>query len=368
MAGEQGTGASTPAGAGGRLVSLDAYRGLIMLTLLAGSIFHSFKDQPGLHWLYVQNEHVEWEGLVYWDLIQPSFMFMVGAALPFALAKRREQGATWEQRLRHVLLRAVNLVLIGLLLDNIGAEYPEIGFMRVLQQIAFGYVLAFFVAERGWRAQALAAGGILIGYHLLWVLNPWNGPGGPWALGNENIGSALDRWAIGRNYRGYYVGLNAIPSTATILFGVLAGDLIRCRLPHRRTLELLIGAGGAAILVGLAVSPGAPIIKRIWTPSFALLSGGCTTLILAAFYWLIEVRGHSRWAFPLVVVGMNSIAAYVLSSAFGSWFRSATGAWIACLEPAAGPVWFPVLQRTLFVAAAWGVLYWLYRRKIFFKA
>jgi predicted acyltransferase len=197
--------------------------------------------------------------------------------------------------------------------------------------------------------------------------NPWNGPGGPWAMGFENIGGAFDRWMLDRNYSGFYVGLNAIPATATILFGVMAGGLIQKALPHAVTLRVLITAGVAAILLGLAVSPWFPLIKRIWTPSFAVYAGGWTTLMLALFYWIIEIKGHRRWAFPLVVVGMNSIAAYVFAGAFGSWFKRVTGVWIKGLEQPMGPAWFPVFERVLFVAFAWWMLYWLWRRRIFFK-
>jgi len=350
-----------------RLASLDAYRGLIMLTLLCGGIFHSLKGNADWSWLYVQNEHVVWEGCVYWDLIQPSFMFMVGVAMPFALLRRASLGASWGQQLRHVLLRALNLVVLGILLDNFGSEKIQIGFIRVLQQIAFGYVAAFFVVGRSFLTQGAAAALILAGYQLAWMFNPYNGAGGPWAVGNENLGSAFDQWLLGRNYSGYYVGLNAVPSTATIIFGVMAGQLLSLRLPAKRTAATLLAAGLGGVALGLAVSPWFPLIKRIWTPSFAVFAGGATTLILLGFYWLIEVMGWRRWAFPLVVVGMNSIAAYVLGQVGGGWFRQATGAWIGGLEDDLGKDWFPVFQRALFAAAAWGVLYWLYRRRIFFK-
>ena len=357
-----------PAGTQERVISLDAYRGLIMLTLLAGGIFHSLKGHPYFDWLAVQNEHVAWRGCVYWDLIQPSFMFMVGVAMPFALARREALGESWGQRLRHVLARALVLVLIGLILDNFGAEQWNIGFIRVLQQIAFGYVAAFFVVGRSFRVQAVTAASILIGYNVLWMFNPWNGPGGPWAMGNENIGSAFDHWLLGRHYKGYYVGMNAIPSTATIIFGVMAGQLILKRLPPRQTMPILLAAGIGGIALGLAVSPWLPLIKRIWTPSFAVFAAGCTTLMLLFFYWAIEARGRSRWAFPLVVVGMNSIAAYVIGNAFGGWFKSLSAAWIGWLAGPLGASWFPVFERTLFAAFGWAVLFWLYRKRIFFKA
>jgi predicted acyltransferase len=350
-----------------RLLSLDAYRGMIMSTLLCGPIFGSLRGHPAWNWLYTQNEHVAWEGCVYWDLIQPSFMYMVGVAMPFALARRAALGESWAKRFRHVLLRALNLILVGVLLDNVGAGTWSIGFIRVLQQIAIGYVLGFFVVGTSFHTQGLAALAILVSYNLLWMLNPWNGPGGPWAMGNENIGSALDLWLLGRHYSGYYVGMNAIPSTATIIFGVMAGQVIMDRRSPRKKMLILLSAGLGGIVAGLAVSPWLPLIKRIWTPSFAVYAAGWTTLMLLLFYWTIEVMGWKKWAFPLVVVGTNSIAAYVLASAFGGWFRSLTGAWIGWLRGPLGSMWFPVLQHFIVFCSAWLVLYWLWRRRIFFK-
>jgi predicted acyltransferase len=353
--------------ASARLVSLDAYRGLIMLTLLCGGIFHSLAGYPGWDWLARHNEHVDWQGTVYWDLIQPAFMYMVGVAMPFAFAARTARGDGWRAQALHALRRAAMLVLIGVLLDHVGAERVQIGFIRVLQQIAFGYLVAFLVLGRSLRTQALVVAAILVGYQVLWMANPWNGPGGPWARGNENIGSAFDFWMLGRYYSGYYVGLNAIPSSATIILGVMAGQFIQASRDARRTAVTLVLAGAAGLVVGMAVSPWFPIIKRIWTPSFTLYSAGWTTQMLAAFYWAVEVKGWRRWTFPLVVVGINSIAAYVIGNAFGGWFRSATRAWVDVLAPVLGPVWLPVLQHALFALTAWTVLLWLYRRRVFFK-
>lgn len=351
----------------GRWVSLDAYRGLVMFTLLLGGVFHSLKGVSGWDWLYRQNEHVAWAGCVYWDLIQPAFMFLVGAAIPLARARRAALGESVARQWRHAALRAFHLVALGIFLDHVGAERIQIGFIRVLQQIAPGYLLGFLLAGRGLRRQALVAAAGLAGYHLLWVFNPWNGPGGPWAMGHENLGGAFDRWMLGRNYSGYYVGLNAVPSAITILFGVMAGEWVQGSRPGSRTLGGLLAAGLAGVVAGWAVSPWMPLIKRIWTPSFAVFAGGWTTLMLAGFYWLVEVRGCRRAVFPLVVVGMNSTAAYVLGNAFGGWFRSASGAWIGWLRGPLGEVGFPILQRVAFAVAAWAVLHWLHRRRIFFK-
>ena len=185
--------------------------------------------------------------------------------------------------------------------------------------------------------------------------------------GNENIGSALDFRLLGRNYSGYYVGMNAIPSTATIIFGVMAGQLIL------RTTD----AGGpaassccrlAGVWVGPRPQPVVPVDQAHLDAELRYFAGGCTTLMLLAFYWTIEVKGWKKWSFPLVVVGMNSIAAYVLGNAFGGWFRSFSGGLDCRAEGTRwGPPGFPSCKTLLFALAAWVVLYWLYRRKIFFK-
>lgn len=350
-----------------RLESLDTLRGMIMLALLCGGIFESLKGHPTWGWLHDQTEHVAWEGCVFWDLIQPAFMLMVGVAMPFAFAARTMRGETWTRQLGHALLRASKLLAIGIWLDHIGASKIQIGFIRVLQQIAFGYLAAFFVLGASPRRVALTATAILVGYHCLWVLNPYNGPGGPWAPGNENLGSVLDRWLLGRNYLNLYVGLNAVPSTATILFGVLAGKLLHGTADRAGAARRLLGAGLCGVLLGLAASPWFPLIKRIWTPSFAVYSGGWVILLLGGLYLLIDVLGIRRWTRPFVVVGANSIAAYVLGNAFRPWFNSAFGIWSAWLRLPLGDVGFPILQSALFAAWAWLVLYWLHRRKIFLK-
>lgn len=355
-----------------RLVSLDAYRGLVMLTLLFGNVFGSLKGHPNWHWLYVQNEHVEWEGCSLWDLIQPAFMFIVGVAMPFAFAVRSAKGDSWVKQLLHVLMRAGMLILVGVALDNFGATTWSFGFIRVLQQMAFGYVVAFFVLGRPLWVQGVVAAVIFVGYTLFWVFNPWNGPHGPWAMTGENAGRAFDRWMLflsnpRRNYTGHYVGLNAIPEAANMIFGVMAGQtILRSKSPGRAVLALA-AAGLVGIYVGFAASPAVPLVKRIWTPSFAVFSAGWTTLFLAGFYRAIDVMGSKWWTFPLVVVGTNSIAAYVMGQVFAGWFRSLTGAWVNWLADPLGPLLFPIFQKVLFAAAAWLVLWWLYRRRIFFK-
>lgn len=377
-----------------RLRSLDAYRGFIMALLICNGFgFATFKGHPTWGWLAAQVDHVKWEGCVFWDLIQPAFMFMVGVAMPFAFAKRQAAGDSWGLQLRHACLRALNLCLVGIALDCITGNAFTIGFMRVLQQIAVGYVLAFLLLGRSYWTQGITAALILIGYTAAWMLYPGNDPAGPWAMGNKNLGSTFDLWLVGRNYSGFYVGLNAIPSTATILFGVMCGRLVSSELPKPRVMQLILAAALAGLLLAGLLSAGAtplvPLVKRIWTASFTLWAAGWTILFLLAFYWLIEVQGWRRWPTLLVVVGMNSIFAYSMAQLFrGSFFDRGIAVFTkplaallfdhphlaeAIAKPAsyAWPeplgLWGNVLQASLVLLAEWAVLYWLYRRKLFFK-
>ena len=374
-----------------RLLSLDAYRGFIMALLICNGLgLGVFKDDATWGWLARQVDHVKWEGCVFWDLIQPSFMFMVGVAMPFAFAKRRAAGASWREQFTHTLARALGLIFLGIALDCITGGQISLGLMRVLQQIALGYVLTFLLLDRTWQTQLAAALLLLTGYTLAWMYYPGNDPQGAWVMSHQNLGGDFDQWLFSRQSTGYYVVLNFIPATATILFGVVCGRLVGSDWPRRKVLGTLLLAGLAGLALGLALSPAVPLIKRIWTASFTLYAGGWTVLFLGLFYWLIEVQAWRRWPTFLVVVGMNSIFAYTMAQVFrASFFDRAIMVFskplaLALLDPhhfpqafskpASALAWPPpfeqwgfVLQATLVLAAEWGVLYWLYRRKIFFK-
>lgn len=350
-----------------RFRSLDAYRGLIILLCLAGDIFSSLAGDPKWGWLAAQNQHSDWIGCTCWDLIQPAFEFVVGAAMSLAFFRRVERGDSWGRRLGKVMIRATALTLVGLFLDRFGDPRIQTGFMRCLPQIAFGYFVAFFVVGRSLRLQAVVAAGILVGFNLLWMFNPWNGPAGPWAMSNENIGSAFDCWMTGHYYPNLYVGMNAIPATANVIFGVMAGQLIMKGLAPWKTSMLLLFAGVGGIALGIAVNPWLPMIKHIWTASFAIFSGGCTTLILLFFYLVIEGIGWRRWAFPLVVVGANAITAYVASNLLQQWFLDTVGrTWILWLRRPTGE-WDMVIEHVYFACVAWAGLFILYRRRIFLR-
>ncbi|MCZ2150401.1 MAG: DUF5009 domain-containing protein, partial [Bryobacterales bacterium] len=191
-----------------RLTSLDAYRGLIMIALAStGFGLASLRNYPQWAWLANQVEHTAWEGCTFWDLIQPAFTFMVGVAMPFAFARRMAQGATTSVLFRHVAWRAFMLVALSNLYSNWGTAKPHLTLqlINVLSQIAFGYLLCFFITRMRFSYQAAAAAMMLAGHWALFGLFP--GPEGAFSR-EGNIGAVIDMKLLGYNYSGYYTTIN----------------------------------------------------------------------------------------------------------------------------------------------------------------
>ena len=369
--------------AGGRAGWLDAFRGFTMICLVSrGFGFPRIHDLgPTQAAVADQFDHTAWAGVTAWDLVQPFFMFIVGAAMPFAFAKRRATGGSWLGGLPGVLKRCGLLLLWSHLL-MIGTGGPPVAWhwelINVLAQIAFTYLIAYLVLDTSWKLQGATALGLLAlhaAMHLFWT---GVGPAGPWAEGH-NVGTYLDQQLLGRNWKGGYATINFVSSASATIAGVMAANLLRGPLPFLRKAAVLAGVGagliGVGLLLGVVPSPEhapAPIVKRIWTASFALLSVGLTLWALLAFYAVGTAWPTVPWK-PFVVVGANCIAIYVVSILFSGQIRTilerlvgAGSAW--ALAKAGQPMaWtmFAVdwLALGVLVAAAW----WLYRRKIFFK-
>lgn len=352
-----------PGAAGARYVSLDAYRGLIMMLLVSvGLGFGALKGHPVFGVIASQVDHVEWEGAVFWDLVQPAFMLMVGVAMPFAFARRAERGATFRQNLFHVAGRSLKLIALSHVFGMWSRGTITFGLINVLSQIAFTYFLCFLIMQLRFRWQAVCAALILAGHTALFALFP--GPEGAFSR-TGNIGQVIDLAVLGRTYSGNYVTINFLSSTVTTLIGVWAGLLMMSERPLGSKMKMLAMGAVASLAAGVALSPAIPIVKRIWTASFTLYSAGWVLLLMLVFIWLVEVRGYRKLVFPLVVVGMNSIFVYVVFQMFRRGVDNMVGAvtgrfvWLGTLAP--------VAQATVTLAVIWYFCYWLYRRKIFFK-
>ncbi|PYV41354.1 MAG: hypothetical protein DMG06_17335, partial [Acidobacteria bacterium] len=346
-----------------RYLALDAYRGYIMLLLASEGLgFSELRNDPTWSRVASWFQHVPWQGGVFWDMIQPAFMFMVGVAMPFALAKRTEQGATSRDNLHHVLARSMRLIVMSQVLIWIGAGQIKPQLINVLSQIAFTYFLSYLIMQWKWRWQAVAAVGLLALWTALLFMFP--GPDGPFSKTNH-VGLVVDRWIFHYDYDPAYSTLNFIASTVWTLAGVWAGLLLMARKTDREKLKLLAAGMIFSFAASLGLRPWIPMIKQLCTASFMLYSLGWVLFMLIGFYLVIEVLSYRKWTFLLVVVGANSIFIYSLSMVLSGWLDRAVGVftfhykWIGTLAP--------VAQSCTVLAVMWYACYWLYQRKIFLK-
>jgi len=359
-----GSASASPVTAQPRYLALDAYRGFIMVVLVsAGFGFPELAKHPSYRMIASWFDHVPWEGGVFWDMIQPAFMFMVGVAMPFAMARRMEEGARFPQLFRHILMRTLRLVLLSQILISIGEGGVRFQLINVLSQIAFTYFLCFLIMQFRFRWQAAIAALLLAGHWALFALFP--GPQGAFSQ-TGNVGAVIDKAVLGYTYRGYYVTINFVTSAVTTLFGVWTGMLVRTQKSHLEKLKIFVGAMMACFAGGLLLAwLGNPLVKRLWTSSWTLYSTGWVLLMMLGFYSVIEIAGCRKWAFPLVVVGMNSIFIYSINQVLRGWIDRSLGVFTGRFQFLGAPA--PVVESCAVLLVMWYLCYWLYRRKIFFK-
>jgi heparan-alpha-glucosaminide N-acetyltransferase len=380
--------ATTPspvrAGASGaRVVSIDAYRGL------PGNGFWAF--------LAHHQSHVPWIGCSLHDLIQPSFTFLVGVALPFSLARRATEGQPQWHRTLHAFWRAFILILLGVFLRSIGRSQTYWTFEDTLTQIGLGYGFLYLLALRSVRVQWTALGIILAGYWLAFALYPLPGAGFDWAKAgvtpdsaqqltgfaahwskNTNLAWAFDGWFMNlfprehpfTNNGGGYSTLSFIPTLGTMILGLIAGGILRSERASQAKVRWLALAGIGGLVVGwlLGALGICPVVKRIWTPSWTVFSGGWCFLLLAGFYSVIDGWNRRAWAFPLVVVGMNSIAAYLIAHLFAGFISDALPRHLGhSVFSVFGPAYEPLLLGIGILLVEWWLLWWMHRRKLFLR-
>jgi len=357
----------------GRMLSLDAFRGFTMLLLLAegthlyGAILRSTPEGSLLHSVATQFTHHPWNGLRFWDLVQPAFMFIVGVALPFAVAKRRQLGMSDAQITGHVLYRALVLLLLGVGLHSVYAGRLVWELWNVLAQLAIAYPLAFLLMRYRARSQIAASVALLLITELLY--RQWPVPGFDQAFVQaHNFGAWLDMLLMGKLNSGGWVAINCVPTAAHVIWGVLAGQLLRGNLPAAKKIQRLVTFGAICVVVGYALNPLTPIIKRIATSSFVIVSAGWCLLALALSYWLIDVRGVRKWAFPGLVLGMNSIFIYLFGETVGpQWVNPTVAIFTTGFFWWLGAGLLAVFTATVVLGLEWSLCYWLYRRRIFIR-
>ena len=385
-----------------RVASIDVLRGLVMCLMLAEAmrlwtLQRAFPESAFWAFVAYHTTHVPWRGLSLHDLIQPAFSFLVGAALPFSIARRRAAGTPFARMLGHAVWRSLVLILLGIFLRSLGRPRTYWTFEDTLTQIGLGYTWLFLLAFARLRVQAAAFLLLLAGYWAAFVLYPAPGPGFDYgAVGvpagwphlwqgylshfnkNSNVAWAFDVWFLNLFPReqpflyngGGWITLAFVPTLATMLLGLWAGEWLRSARPPRETLRGLVAGGAALTAAGLLLDllHVVPIVKRIWTSSYTLYSGGLIVLLLAALHAALELKGWRRWAFPLVVVGANSIAVYVMSWTLEPFVASALVRHLG-RRPflVLGEPFEPVLLGAGVLLIFWVVLFWMYRRRIFLR-
>ena len=384
-----------------RNIAVDAYRGFVMLLMMAevlqlSRLAEAFPASAVIGFLAYHQTHVDWAGCSLHDMIQPSFSFLVGVALPYSVARRQAEGRPMGALFGHALWRSLLLVALGVFLRSMHARQTYFTFEDTLSQIGLGYPFLFLLAFRPVRTQWTALGLILAGYWLAWALYPVAGPGFDYqAVGvpadwqhhysglaahwnkNNNFGNAFDQWFLNLFPRekpfvangGGYLTLSFVPTLGTMILGLIAGGWLRLSAPAIPYRKLLIAGAAGLILGGLLHVTGiCPVVKRIWTPSWTLFSGGWCFLFLAAFCWVIETRGYRKWAFPLVVIGLNSIAAYLIAHLFEDFiatsFQIHLGQGVFAMFGAALEHF---IRGVVVLTVYWLILFWMYRRKLFLR-
>jgi predicted acyltransferase len=358
-----------------RVASIDALRGFDMFWITGGEvIIHALhKLHPGVttNALDRQFEHVPWAGFHFYDLIFPLFLFVVGVVLPFSLTKRLEAGADRARLYRHIITRLVVLFLLGLVYNGLlDFNFHDLRIAGVLQRIALCYFFAaLIVMNTRVRGQVAFFAGILLVYWAVMKLVPVPLVGAGVLTPAGNLASFIDRHVLPLPYCCFGLGdnegiLSTLPAIATALMGVLAGQWLRSRRsPNRKALGLAV-AGAASLLIGFGWSLNFPIIKNLWTSSFVLVAGGWSLLLLALFYWIIDVRGYRRWSFFFTVIGVNAITMYLVYRFFD--FGTITSIFVHGFINDLGPI-KPLFWAISVVMTGWLFLYFLYRQKIFLK-
>ncbi len=302
-----------------RVTSIDFFRGFTMFLLIGEStrLYSHLLSMNNGFAQFVGNQlhHHEWHGLHFWDLIQPFFMFIVGASIPFAVANRRKKGATEKSIMLHAIQRSLLLLLLGWALYCVGPGKIVFRLQDVLAQLSVTYLVAFLIRDKSFTFQVSLTLIILLFIDLAYRFFPVEGFNHPWVV-YENLGSWVNNKIEGVDKASPWASLNAIPTIAHTVWGVLCGKLLMSNKPAIQKIKFLLIAGISALVIGYTIDALdiTPIIKKIATSSFVFVSGGYAILALTFSYWLIDVKKiFVNGSLIFRIVGMNCIFIYLFS-------------------------------------------------------
>jgi heparan-alpha-glucosaminide N-acetyltransferase len=404
-----------------RIASIDVYRGMVMFLMLAEVLkldkVKSLAQGDGwvaatLQWISFHTSHVEWRGCSLHDMIQPSFTFLVGTAMAFSIASRKNRGSSWGRMCLHAIWRSLILVFLGIFLRSLDKPTTNFTFDDTLTQIGLGYWILFLLSSLSIRKLIIAMAVILTGYWLAFVLYP--SPGSDFAYAsvgvpekwaehyrgigshfnkNSNLAWAFDRWWMNLFPRekpfefayGGYSTLSFVPTLGTMILGLLAGRILQFPTSAQHRQSWLWSAAAICLVLAVVIDYFGlcPIVKRIWTPSWTLWSGGLCMIWLAILNVICDLFGYRAWGWVFLVIGSNSIVAYCMSWTLEQPIEAA-------IERHFGPMTHRLVQNlsnlfyeapteaiekqlhgvligTVVLLVFWLVLLWLYRRRVFVR-
>ncbi len=357
-----------------RVLSIDVFRGLTMF-LLIGEFTHLFSymvdeqlEGTIAYYLGQQFHHHAWNGLRFWDLVQPFFMFIVGLSLPFAVNNRLKKGDSSRDILKHVIRRSLILLILGWALYCIGPGRITFRFQNVLAQIAFTYLIAYLIMNKSFRFQFAFSLGILIFTELIYRFFPVEGFNHPFTP-NENFGTWFDLLYGGADLGGHWVSFNALPTTAHTVWGVLVGKLFMSDKSKQQKFNILALTGIVMVVAGYGMDFFMPIIKRISTSSFVVVSGGWSILTMAILFWIVDIKNlKGRWTLFFQVVGINSLFIYLFAHLDGASFvENIFHPFTYFIFSWGNELTIKILTSVTVWMALWSICYWMYKKRIFIK-
>ena len=386
-----------------RVASVDVYRGFVMLLMMAevlslSQVSASLPDSGFWQFLSFHQSHVPWTWLALHDMIQPSFTFLVGVVLPYSIASRKSKGASFNSLMLHTIKRSLILIFLGIFLRSMDSTQTYFTFEDTLSQIGLGYTFLVLLGFCSQRTQIIALVVILAGYWLAFALYPlpdssfdyatagvtanWEhnmrGFAAHWNK-NTNLAWAFDKWYLNlfprkspfTNNEGGYSTLSFIPTLGTMILGLLAGNMLHSAKAQKEKLKFFAIAGFGLVVAGILfhVTGINPIVKRIWTPAWTIFSGGICFLFLAFFYGVVDVAGKRKWSYFLMVIGANSIAAYVFADGgIRSLLHKSLYIHLGQnFDKLFGEPYAPLVSGAITLLLLWLILNWMYKKKIFIK-
>ena len=385
-----------------RLQSADVYRGFVMLLMMAEVLqFHKVSEalpENGFwQFLAFNQDHVEWIGCSLHDLIQPSFSFLVGLVLPYSILNRKTKGESFGKMVGHAAWRSLILIFLGIFLRSQGAKMTYFTFEDTLSQIGLGYTFLFILGFQSFKIQLSAFILLIFGYWIAFVLYPlpptdfnyesvkvakdWghfeSGFAAHWNK-NSNLAWAFDTWFLNFFPRenlfvangGGYATLSFIPTLATMILGLFAGNILISEKSDIHKLKCFLIVGIAGLIIGLALNYSGicPNVKRIWTPTWVIFSGGWCFLLMAFFYYGIDIKQKQKWGYWLMIIGTNSIAAYIFAHTIDSYISKSLYIHLGeNYDSVFGIPYRTLVHGGLILFFEWLILDWMYKKKIFIR-